>query len=137
MSTDQSFFHRFFAALDGADPQSAMTLVAPTTWSLRSSGRRTTAPAAASSSVARRNSRAFTVAGDMDGWAHYILHVSREGSTEIALGETRWDDGRHIGTFVAAAEFDHDDRMRRYLVGRSPMLHFSADMTSSQSTNIP
>jgi hypothetical protein len=68
--------------------------------------------------------RAFTLAGDMDGWAHYVLHASRDGATEIALGETRWDDGRHIGTFVCAAELDEDGRMRRYLVGRSPAIRF-------------
>jgi hypothetical protein len=72
----------------------------------------------------------------MDGWAHHILHSSRRGSTEVALGETRWADGRHIGTFVCAAELDRNDRMRRYLVGRSPALRFVADMTLGQSAII-
>jgi hypothetical protein len=135
MSDGSSFFHRFFAALDGDDPESAMALVADELefailW----------APDAGTRSRhfvgGPTELRAFTVAGDMQGWAHHILHVSREGSTELALGETRWDDGRHIGTFICAAELDHDDRMRRYLVGRSPALRFAADMTLGQSAII-
>jgi hypothetical protein len=123
MGTDGSFFERFFKCLDGDDPQSAMALVADELefailW----------APDAGTRSRqftgGPNELRAFTDAGDTSGWAHYILQVSRTASTEVALGETRWDDGRYIGTFVCAAELDDDGRMCRYLVGRSPVLRF-------------
>jgi len=121
-----SFFERFFEALDGEDAESAMAFVADELefailW----------APDAERRSPRQfiggpDELRSFTAAGDRSGWAHHVLHVSRQGSTEIALGETRWEDGRHIGTFVAAAELDGDGRMRRYLVGRSPALRFDS-----------
>jgi hypothetical protein len=135
MSHSSSFFRRFFAALDGEYPESAMALVADELefailWA-PDGGTRSRQFLGGPAEL-----RAFTVAGDMEGWAHHLLHVSREGSTEIALGETRWSDGSHIGTFVCAAELDEDDRMRRYLVGRSPALRFAADMTLGQSAII-
>jgi hypothetical protein len=123
MNPAGSFFAEFFAALDGERPDSAMALVADDLefailWAPDPGSRSrhfTGGP---------EELRAFTGAGDMDGWAHHLLNVSRQGNTEIVLGETRWDDGRHIGTFVAAAELDGSGRMRRYLVGRSPALRF-------------
>jgi len=135
MSGD-SFFHRFFAALDSGDDAAAMALVADDLefailWAPdagRNSRHFTGGP---------DQLRAFTVAGEIEGWGHHILHVSRTGSTEVALGETRWDDGGHIGTFVCAAQLDADGLMRRYLVGRSPSLQFATEMMSSQSTIIP
>jgi len=123
MSTGDSFFHRFFAALDGEDAESAMAFVADDLefailWApdVGSRSRQFTGGPA--------ELRGFTDAGDRTGWAHHILHVARDGDREIALGETRWEDGRHIGTFVCAAELDGAGRMRRYLVGRSPALRF-------------
>jgi hypothetical protein len=124
VSAEPGFFQRFFAALDGEDPESAMELVTndlefAILWAPdegRHSRHFTGGPA---------ELRAFTAAGDTQGWAHHILHASNDGSGEVALGETRWEDGRHIGTFVAAAEFDGNGRMRRYLVGRSPTVRFT------------
>ena len=121
----ESWFGRFFAALDGADPESAMQYVADDLqfailW----------APDAEKRSPRQfiggpDELRAFTAAGDTSGWAHHLLSVSRAGLTELALGETRWDsDGSHIGTFVTAGEFTPEGLMRRYLVGRSPVLVF-------------
>ena len=123
MSGQASFFRRFFAALDGNEPESAMAFVADDLEFaiLWASDTDTRSRQFLGGAV---ELRAFTVAGDMEGWAHHILHVSREGSTELAVGETRWGDGRHIGTFVCAAELDDDGRMRRYLVGRSPAVRF-------------
>jgi hypothetical protein len=125
VSEEPSFFERFFAGLDGDDPETAMALVADELefailWA-PDEGRRSSHFTGGPDQL-----RSFTAAGDRDGWAHYILHVSREGSTEVVLGETRWDDGSHIGTFVCAAELDADGRMRRYLVGRSPTLRFGS-----------
>jgi hypothetical protein len=135
MSAKTSFFPRFFAALDGDTPESAMALVADDLEFaiLWAPDRGTRSRQFLGGPV---ELKAFTLAGDMEGWAHHIIHVCRSGSTEVALGETRWADGRHIGTFICAAELDSDDRMRRYLVGRSPALRFSADMTLGQSAII-
>jgi hypothetical protein len=123
MSAEPSFFRRFFAALDGDEPESAMAFVADQLefailWA-SDPGTRSRQFLGGPGEL-----RAFTLAGNMEGWAHHILHVSRDGATELALGETRWGDGRHIGTFVCAAELDDDGRMRRYLVARSPALRF-------------
>jgi hypothetical protein len=52
------------------------------------------------------------------------VHTAIDGDTEFALGETRWDDGRFIGTFLAVAHLDADGRMDRYMVGRSPAITF-------------
>src|SRR5438477_11691517 len=97
-----SFFHRFFAGIDSEDPESAMALVADDLefailWAPDDG------PRSRQFTGGPDELRAFTAAGDREGWAHYILHVCREGATEVVLGETRWDDGRHIGTFVCAA----------------------------------
>lgn len=116
------FFARYFRALDGSEPLSALRLVAPQLrfallFALRSDER------------ARQfvggvgELEAFTEAGDMRGWSHRILRAVRHGSIEIVLGETRWDDDeRHIGTFTCAAELDAEGRMLRYVTARSPAL---------------
>ena len=57
-------------------------------------------------------------------WAHFVVWSATDGDTEFALGETRWDDGRFIGTFLAVAHLDADGRMDRYMVGRSPAITF-------------
>jgi hypothetical protein len=124
VNLESSFFRRFFAALDGPDPESSMALVSDglefaILWA-SDDGSRSRQFVGGPSEL-----RGFTAAGDMDGWAHHVLQFSREGSTEVALGETRWEDGRHIGTFVCAAELDAEGRMCRYLVGRSPALRFT------------
>ena len=53
--------------------------------------------------------------------------------TEFVLGETRDDGGARIATFVAVAELDADGRMRRYLVGRSPVIAFGELRPADQS----
>jgi hypothetical protein len=132
-----SFFETFFAALDGPDRDSAMAYVADDfefaiLWA-PDAGRRGQHFTGGADEL-----RGFTAAGDTEGWAHHVLSVARDGDTEMVLGETRWDaDGRHIGTFVCAAELDADGRMRRYLVGRSPALRFgAAEVTSGRHPRI-
>ena len=66
----------------------------------------------------------FTEAGDTSGWAHHILWSAQTGDVEFALGETRWDDGRRIGTFMAVAQLGEDGRMVRYMTARSPTIEF-------------
>ena len=68
--------------------------------------------------------RAFIDAGDMSDWAHHVLHARDDGQVAFALGETRYDSGERIGTFLAVAELDADGRMRKYLVARTPAIDF-------------
>jgi hypothetical protein len=118
-----SFFERYFAALDGPDPYASLDLVADNVefaieWAA-GNGRESRQILGG-----RRELRAFIDAGDLTGWAHYVLCSARADGVEFALGETRYDSGERIGTFVAVAELDSDGRMRRYLVGRTPALAF-------------
>jgi hypothetical protein len=118
-----SFFERYFAALDGPDPHSSLELVAEDAefaiqWA---------AGADRSSRQfvgGRAELRAFIDAGDMGGWAHHLLFSGSSGAVEFALGETRYDGGERIGTFLAVAQLDGAGRMVRYMVARSPAIAF-------------
>jgi hypothetical protein len=118
-----SFFERYFEALDGPDPHSSLELVAEDVefsiqWA-RGSDRDSRQLVGG-----RAELRAFIDAGDMGGWAHHVLTSGGAGDVEFALGETRYDNGERIGTFLAVAQLDADGRMRRYMVARSPALAF-------------
>src|SRR6185437_3995530 len=128
MTSGQSstFFERYFELLDGPDPYSSLELVAEDVeFSIQWAA-----------DYSRKSSqflggleqlRGFIDAGDMEGWAHYVVHSGVSGEVEFALGETRWDSGERIGTFLAAAELDESGRMRRYMVARSPVLAFPTE----------
>lgn len=119
------FFARYFEKLDGDNPLSALEMVSDdaefailfATDEGRKAGHFLGGP---------DQLRKFTMAGDMDGWAHHILASARIGDIELVLGETRTDEGEFIGTFVNAVELDEDGGMKRYLVGRSPKIRFSS-----------
>ena len=118
-----SFFERYFEALDGPEPYSSLDLVSDDVefaieWANAEDRKATQLRGG------KEQLRAFVDAGDMDGWAHYVVWSATDGDTEFALGETRWDDGRYIGTFLAVAHLDADGRMDRYMVGRSPAITF-------------
>jgi len=118
-----SFFERYFAALDGPDPHLSLELVAENVefsiqWAVG------TDRASRQLVGGRGELRAFIDAGDMSDWAHHILSGGRAGDVEFALGETRYDSGERIGTFLAAAQLDRDGRMVRYMVARSPAIAF-------------
>jgi hypothetical protein len=118
-----SFFERYFAALDGADPYSSLELVADDVefaieWA-SGSDRKSTQILGGVAEL-----RAFIDAGDMSDWAHHVLHSGEDGRVAFALGETRYDSGERIGTFLAVAELDADGRMRKYLVARTPAIAF-------------
>lgn len=119
----RTFFERYFELLDGPDPHSSLELVAEDVeFSIQWA-----ADASRKSSQflgGRHELRGFIDAGDTEGWAHYVLHSGVSGDVEFALGETRWESGERIGTFVAVAELDESGRMRRYMVARSPALAF-------------
>lgn len=118
-----TFFERYFAALDGADPYSSLELVSPALeFSIQWA--RDTDRASRQLVGGMAELRAFIDAGDMSGWAHHVLTSGGEGDVEFALGETRYDSGERIGTFLAVAQMDAEGRMRRYMVARSPALVF-------------
>jgi hypothetical protein len=118
-----TFFERYFEQLDGPDPHSSLELVAEDLefsiqWAADASRK-------SSQFVGGLDElRGFIDAGDTEGWAHYVVHSGTSGDVEFALGETRWDSGERIGTFLAVAQLDDSGRMRRYMVARSPVLAF-------------
>lgn len=118
-----TFFERYFERLDGPDPHSSLELVTEDVeFSIQW--------AAGADRKSRQflggiqELRAFIDAGDTDGWAHWVLWSGVNGDVEFALGETRWESGERIGTFLAVAQLDRDGRMRRYMVARTPGLAF-------------
>lgn len=120
-----TFFERYFAALDGPDPYSSLDLVAEEVefaihWSAGAERKSTQILGGVS------ELRSFIAEGDMTDWAHHVLHSAADGRVEFALGETRYDSGERIGTFLAVAELDDAGRMRRYLVARTPAIEFGA-----------
>jgi hypothetical protein len=120
-----SFFERYFAALDGPDPYSSLELVSPDVefaiqWA-RDADRASRQLVGGLAEL-----RAFIDAGDMTGWAHHVLFSSSAGDVEFALGETRYDSGERIGTFLAVAQLDDGGRMVRYMVARSPAIAFAS-----------
>ena len=118
-----SFFERYFAALDGPDPHSSLELVAENVeFSIQWA--RGTDRASRQLLGGRAELRAFIDAGDMSDGAHHVLHGGRAGDVEFALGETRYDNGERIGTFLAVAQLDAEGQMVRYMVARSPAIAF-------------
>jgi hypothetical protein len=121
-----TFFERYFERLDGDDPHSALELVADDVefsiqWAAGADRK-------SSQFIGGVDElRGFTDAGDMEGWAHHVLWSGTDGDVEFALGETRYDSGERIGTFLAVAQLDGDGRMRRYMVARTPALAFARD----------
>jgi hypothetical protein len=120
-----TFFERYFAALDGPAPHSSLERVADDVefaiqW------------ADGSDRASRQfvggleELRAFIDAGDMREWAHHVLFGRSVGDVEFALGETRYESGERIGTFLAVAQLDADGRMTRYMVARSPAITFDS-----------
>lgn len=121
---NEEFFARYFAALDGEQPLSALEMVADDAefailWAPGTERR------CGQFIGGREELTEFTEAGDTSGWGHLILASARVGDVELVLGETRTDEGEFIGTFVTAAELDSEGRMKRYIVGRSPGIRFS------------
>ena len=118
-----TFFERYFAALDGSDPHSSLALVADELeFSIQwASGTDRTSRQLLGG---RAELQAFIDAGDMSDWAHHVLFSGSDGGVEFALGETRYDSGERIGTFLAVAQLDAAGRMVRYMVARSPAITF-------------
>ncbi len=118
-----TFFERYFEALDGPDPYSSLELVSVDVefaieWA-SGADRKCLQILGGLAEL-----RAFIDAGDMSDWAHHILRSSEAEGVAFALGETRYDSGERIGTFLAVAELDGEGRMSRYLVARTPAITF-------------
>jgi hypothetical protein len=119
-----SFFERYFALLDGPDPFSSLELVADDLrfsihWSADGRSREFTG--------GREELSRFIEAGeDWRDWRHHVFWSACEGDTEFAFGETRYDDGRRIGTFMVVAQLGEDGRMVRYMAARTPVTAFTA-----------
>ena len=125
-SRAETFFERYFELLDGPDPHSSLALVADDVqFSIQWAADASRKSSQFLGGLAEL--RGFINAGDTGGWAHHVVHSGVNGDVEFALGETRWDSGERIGTFLAVAEARRSDgRMRRYMVARSPALAFPA-----------
>ena len=128
MTSGQSttFFERYFELLDGSNPYSSLELVAEDVefsiqWAADDSRK------SSQFLGGLEQLRGFIDAGDMDGWAHHVTQSGVSGDVEFALGETRWDSGERIGTFLAVAQLDEAGKMRRYMVARSPVLAFPTE----------
>jgi hypothetical protein len=122
---NEDFFARYFAALDGEAPLTALEMVDEDAefailWA-PDEGRDASHFLGGLPELTK-----FTEAGDTEGWGHRILASARIGDVELVLGETRTDDGAFIGTFVTAVELDDKGRMKRYIVGRSPGIQFKS-----------
>ena len=121
--SEPGFFERYFEALDGPDPLSALGLVSgELEYSILFSTK--TDERSRQFVGGPDELRAFTDAGDMQGWAHHILAAAVVDGVEIVLGETRRDDGTHLGTNVCAGRIGDDGRMTHYLTARSPGVRF-------------
>jgi hypothetical protein len=120
-----TFFERYFAALDGHEPHSSLELVAENvefTIQWAEGADRTSRQFVGG----RDDLRRFIDAGDLSEWGHHVLASGAAGDVEFALGETRYDTGERIGTFLAVAQLDADGRMVKYMVARSPAIAFDA-----------
>jgi hypothetical protein len=119
----EKFFPRYFEALDGDDPLSALEMLRDDAEFAQLFAKDAGVEAGHFGGGAEELKR-FISAGDMNGWAHHVLARAQVGEVELVLGETRTDEAEFLGSFVIAVELDEDGQMRRYLGGRSPRIRF-------------
>jgi hypothetical protein len=119
------FFERYFAALDGPDPMSALELVSD---ELRFALLFSTDASSHNRQVlgGRDELAAYIRRRGAPGWRHHIIGVAVDGDVELAWGETRYPDGGLAATFVGAARLDADGKLERYITGRTPAIRFPA-----------
>jgi hypothetical protein len=120
-----SFFERYFAALDGPDPASALELVSD---EVRFAALFSTDASAHNRQYlgGRAELAAYIEQRGDPGWRHHILGSAVDRGVELAWGETRYADGSVAATFVGAARLDADGRLLRYITGRTPAITFPA-----------
>ena len=114
-----SFFERYFAALDGPDPHSALDLVGD---DARFALLFSTDATSHNRQVlgGRAELAAYIVQRGTPRWTHHILGAGVDAEVELAWGETRYADGGLAATWVAAARLDAHGRADRCIFGRTP-----------------
>jgi hypothetical protein len=120
-----SFFERYFAALDGPDPRSALEFVSE---NLRFAALFSTNASSHNRQFlgGREELAAYIEQRGNPGWRHHIIGAAVDGDVELAWGETRYADGSLAATFVGAARLDADGKLERYITGRTPAIRFPA-----------
>jgi hypothetical protein len=112
---------RYFAALDGPDPMSALELVSD---ELRFAALFSTDASSDNRQFlgGRAELAAYIEQRGDPGWRHHIVGAALDGDVELAWGETRYPDGSLAATFVVAARLDADGRLERLIAGRTPAI---------------
>lgn len=122
MSTTTPFLARWFALMDSDDPDRVLELITP--------------DFVMSVQFSRGGGVATEFVGDRAGLVEYLeqreksvlRHQLLAGSTvadvELVLGQTT-RAGRFEASFNASAQLDHDRRVRRLMICRTPALEFS------------
>jgi hypothetical protein len=116
------FLRRFYEIVDGNDTERVLTLLSD---DLRFSILFATEPGGAARDFAGGYAEfeSYMRQRGAPTWTHHVLAESAENGVELAFGETR-QAGQVVATWVAAATLDGDDRLSRYIVGRSPAVTF-------------
>jgi hypothetical protein len=114
---------RFFEIIDGPEPMRSLELLAPDLEFsiLFSDG----AGGARDFAGGRAEYDGYMAQRGAPTWTHHVLTETTDGPLEVVFGETR-QDGAPLATFVAAVRLDGHGLIDRYIVGRSPAVHFRA-----------
>jgi hypothetical protein len=118
-----SMLERYFAALDGPDPSSALDLVSD---DLRFAALFSTDASSRNRQFlgGREELAAYIEQRGDPGWRHHIIGAAVDGGVELTWGETRYSDGSLAATFVGAARLAADGRLERLITGRTPAIRF-------------
>jgi hypothetical protein len=114
---------RYFAALDGPEPLSALELVSD---DLRFAALFSTDASSHNRQLlgGRAELASYIEQRGDPGWRHHVIGADVDGPVELAWGETRYADGRLAATFVIAARVGADERIDRLITGRTPAIRF-------------
>jgi hypothetical protein len=116
-----SAIERYFAALDGPDPISALECVSDR---VRFAALLSTDASGDNRQFlgGRAELAAYIEQRGDPGWRHHVLGAGVDGACELAWGETRYADGRLAATFAIAARVDADGLVDRLICGRTPAI---------------
>jgi hypothetical protein len=114
---------RWFAAMDGPDPDSVLDLVSDdfrisVVFSKAANGE------AADFSGDREALERYLVQREKGVLKHELIAAFSEGGNEVVLGQTT-RGGVFEATFLASVQLDEEGRVRRFFTGRSPGLSFT------------
>ena len=117
------FFRRYFSQIDGPEPHLVLDLVDDDLrFAVLFSTESTSEPREFSGG--RAELAAYLEQRGQPSWTHHVLHEAVVDGIELALGETRYPDGRLAATFVHAGRVGADGRLERYMVARTPAIRF-------------